>query len=265
MIESLKEFNGGYCIKREIKKKPVSMLQTHYHSYYEIYYLVKGTVHYFIENMTFELSAGDMVLIPPNIIHRTVSTEDKPIERILLSFTNEFIEKDSDDAVLGCFNRYFIPGIDSFSNIFNMLENEDINSDNFSRDIVKCGIITLLVKISRSEKKDARLKNSSPLFQEIARYISDNYYSEITLDMLSKKFAISKSHLSRKFKTATGFNISEYILLVRVKNAQRLLTDTDYHITKVATMCGFNNSSYFSSVFKQFLGCTPKKFKKDLY
>lgn len=101
------------------------------------------------------------------------------------------------------------------------------------------------------------------MFRKIAEYITDNYSSEITLELLSKKFTISKSHMSRQFKAATGFNISEYISVVRIKNAQRLLLTTNYHITQIATMCGFNNSSYFTAVFKRILGISPLKLRKN--
>ena len=79
-----------YYVEREIKPVPVTMPVSHYHSNFEMYYLIKGKVRYFIDNTTFDLCPGDLVLIPPNIIHKTSVIDDGPSERLLIWFTKEF-------------------------------------------------------------------------------------------------------------------------------------------------------------------------------
>ena len=239
MTEDLKERISDYSIVREVREKPTSMLRAHYHGHYEIYYLASGKVRYFIENMTFDL------------------------KRVLLSFRSEFIGRNGSDPIFKCFGRYFIPDAGMLAPIFASIEKENKLGDGFSRDMIRCCIEMLLVRISRMKEADL-LGNGAPhTIQKIAKYISDNYASEISLDMLSEKFAISKSHLSRQFKSATGFGLSEYISLVRVKNAQRLLMTTNRPVTEIATACGFNDSSYFSAVFKKFLGSSPLRLRKN--
>lgn len=81
------------------------------------------------------------------------------------------------------------------------------------------------------------------------------------MEALAKRFSVSKSHLSRQFKNSTGFGLNEYITIVRIKNAERLILTTDLAITDIATKCGFNDSNYFSSVFKKLKGIPPLKFR----
>ena len=57
----------------------------HVHNDYEIYYLLSGEVQYFIKSSAFVLKAGDLVVIPKNIIHKTVYSINKNYERILLN------------------------------------------------------------------------------------------------------------------------------------------------------------------------------------
>ncbi|MEE1042726.1 MAG: AraC family transcriptional regulator, partial [Clostridia bacterium] len=124
-------------------------------------------------------------------------------------------------------------------------------------------LITLLINLSRlSADKSDEVKTPS-FIQKISNYIGENYANEITLDNLSREFSISKSHLSRLFKNTTGFGINEYITIVRIKNAERLILSTKLPITEIATRCGFNDSNYFSSVFKKIKGMSPLKFKND--
>ena len=64
--------------------------------------------------------------------------------------------------------------------------------------------------------------------------------------------------------TVIGYNVlNEYVTLVRIKNAENLILNTNYHITDIATMCGFNDSGYFSVVFKKVKGISPLKLRMN--
>lgn len=261
MPEDIKEMISKYSILRVKYPSTTAMPSPHYHDHYEIYYLAEGKVRYFIENMTFDLKAGDMILIAPQIIHRTAGIEGNSVERVLLSFKNTFIKRDKADGIFDCFKRFYIPNASTFYPLLNTIENENRLGDRFSENMIKCCIETLLIRLSRLDESSFLSVDSPYTFQKIAKYISENYSTEISLDMLAKEFSISKSHLSRQFKASTGFGLNEYIVLVRIKNAQRLIMNTNYRITEIATMCGFNDSSYFSSVFKRITGVSPLKLR----
>ena len=141
--------------------------------------------------------------------------------------------------------------------------NERKNGDEFSDELVKSYIKTLLIRLTRLTKSKEFIKNKSSEFMHVANYIDENFSDEINLDILCSKFSISKSHLSRQFKASTGFGINEYVSLVRIKNAEKLLLTTDYSITKIAELCGFNDSSYFSAVFKKLKGISPLKLRNN--
>lgn len=252
---------SSYCVERRARTKPASMPSTHYHSHYEIYYLRKGKARYFIDNTTFDLNEGDMVLIPPYVIHRTAYIEEGQLERLLINFTLDFTEKNEDDPIFRCFERYYIKKADVHKNLINSIETESNNPDEFSDELIKNYITTLLIRLSRITEKTAFEIKAPSFIQQITEYITENYSTEITLDELSKQFSVSKSHLSRQFKATTGFGINEYITIVRIRNAERLILTTDLPITDIATKCGFNDSNYFSSVFKKLKGIPPLKFR----
>lgn len=254
---------SSYHVERRAKTKPASMPNTHYHNHYEIYYLRKGKVRYFIDNTTFDLCEGDMVLIPPYVIHRTAYIEEGQLERLLINFTLDFIEKNGDDPVFRCFERYYVKNADVYKNLINSIEAENNAADEFSEELIKNYIITLLIRLSRINEKQVPELNAPSFIQQITDYITENYATELTLGALAKRFSVSKSHLSRQFKNSTGFGLNEYITIVRIKNAERLILTTDSAITEVATMCGFNDSNYFSSVFKKLKGIPPLKFRAN--
>jgi AraC-like DNA-binding protein len=95
------------------------------------------------------------------------------------------------------------------------------------------------------------------------KYINESFSSPITLDSLSCKYSLSRSFFSRKFREVTGFGLSEYITVVRIKNAARLLAEKKMNVTEAAFAVGYNDSSYFTSSFKKIMGVTPLKYSKN--
>ena len=98
--------------------------------------------------------------------------------------------------------------------------------------------------------------------QEIATYIYENYDKKLTLVDMAERFNISRSYLSKKFKVITGFGFKEYVVNVRIKNACRLLLETNKSITDIAFECGFNDSNYFGDAFRHIKGMSPNKYRK---
>lgn len=112
-----------------------------------------------------------------------------------------------------------------------------------------------------SIKKKEPLSDIELLILDAKDYITENYGNHITLPGLSDRYAMSPEHFSRTFKKLTGYRVSEYINMVRIDNAERLLKSGKYAVTEIAAKCGFNNSNYFSSVFKSRKGITPREYK----
>ena len=87
--------------------------------------------------------------------------------------------------------------------------------------------------------------------------------TNIHLAGLADRVYLNPDYLGRIFKKETGFGFSEYLTLVRIKSAERLLAEGKKNVTDIAFECGFNDSSYFASKFKELIGITPKKYQKE--
>lgn len=97
---------------------------------------------------------------------------------------------------------------------------------------------------------------------KIVRYLNENYANKISLHILSELFFISESHLSRSFKKVTGFNIMKYINVLRVKEAQKMLLNSNLNITEIAYTIGYDSITHFERVFKSFTSVSPLKYRK---
>ena len=85
------------------------------------------------------------------------------------------------------------------------------------------------------------------------RQISEHFDETITLDLLADQFYISKYYLSRTFKEITGYGISEYLNIHRIREAKRLLEETDLSVQQIARKLGYESITYFEKVFKTYM------------
>ena len=76
---------------------------------------------------------------------------------------------------------------------------------------------------------------------------------------------MSISWFLRNFKQTTMKSPMQYILSIRINNAISLLETTDYNITEIATIIGYDNPLYFSRIFKKQTGLSPSDFRKKQY
>lgn len=95
-------------------------------------------------------------------------------------------------------------------------------------------------------------------------YIEKNYASDITMTELSRLCSMSYSYFSRTFKAITAQSFSEYLLGVRLREAESLLAATDTPVTDIAYQTGFSSLSYFIAKFREKMGVTPKKYRDSI-
>ena len=153
-------------------------------------------------------------------------------------------------------------------NVAHMTELKDYLIDELSKFLVKTyfnELIAFLIRCSKNDCSDIvdTSNESDEIISEAVKYIYYNYNKDISLDDIAKKFNLSKSYFSRKFKAVTGFGYKEYITSVRLKKACDLLLDTDNSITEIAEKCGFNDSNYFGDAFRKVKGVSPNKYRKN--
>lgn len=237
----------------------------HFHNEHEIYYLVNGTTKYFIGDKIYQVESGGFVIIPAGVNHKTDSEDCLHNERILLSFEDGILS----DSVRSVFwelcekSVVYIPDSkrEITETVLQKIEGEYETEDLHSSSLINLYIEELVVLISRLQLDyKPALAPTDRTIHEITKYIRKNYQKDLSLSSLGKVFAISESHLSRSFKSVTNMGINEYITYVRLTNAEKLLKEANLPITEVAGRCGFNDSNYFSTVFKRAKGVTPLKF-----
>jgi two-component system response regulator YesN len=104
--------------------------------------------------------------------------------------------------------------------------------------------------------------SSTLLVKQASAFIQQNYTRSFSLEELSKEIGVSKSYLSRIFKTDTGISLWDYLNRYRIQKAKELLLLTDKNITAIADDVGYEDVSYFGRVFREIAGCSPRVFRQ---
>ena len=102
---------------------------------------------------------------------------------------------------------------------------------------------------------------SGRIVKSAAEYISRHFSEDISLAVIADELHVNTSYLSTLFRQVTGITFKEYLNRVRVEEAARLLSNTDYSVMEIAVACGYRDQSYFTKVFKKMTGLTPKQYR----
>ncbi len=97
----------------------------------------------------------------------------------------------------------------------------------------------------------------------VTDFILVHLRQDLSLAVLAEQVGFSPYHFTRLFRQATGENPHAYVLSKRVEQAQRLLNTTNMPLAQIALEVGFPNQSYFTQVFKQRLGLTPRAYQQE--
>ena len=124
-------------------------------------------------------------------------------------------------------------------------------------------VIYLYKKRIEFEKGKRESKTHSTA-QTAKQYIEENYgNNELSISDISEKLCVNQTYLRKMFKSEMDMTLTEYITQLRMQEAKRLITSTDYKLTEVAERVGYNDVSYFSNVFKKFYGISPRSMGKE--
>ena len=137
---------------------------------------------------------------------------------------------------------------------------EDSSAEVISVAEQSAGAISELGELAVEGEK--LLGNDEDLLNRFISLIDQNIGDiNLSIDDIASEMCMSRSNLFRKVKQITGVGPNEYIRVVRLRRAAKLLQEHRYSIADICMLVGFNSPSYFSSCFKKHYGCLPKDYK----
>lgn len=129
-----------------------------------------------------------------------------------------------------------------------------------------CAVYDFMVNIVKNINYPQNSLKAYPKLEGVYDFIEKHYDEVIMLENLSDIIGTSPQYFCKLFKEVTGYRVVEYINCVRIRKSKELMFRYgEMKITEIATNCGFEDSSYFCSVFRKLEGVTPGEFKKRYF
>lgn len=276
---------SGIFAQEALRQADFPMAARHFHENLELYFMLEGERYYFVDQDTYHLQPGIAILVNRNQIHKTSKVSAKSgHHRFMLHLDAAVLDSlfslPSVPSIKAIGDNYW--GVAEFSaedwqlagQLMDLLKKE-MKLDTAESDGISLLLAIQLLLLFVRNRKDRSIteykhqlsdhKVNTGIYQkihEIALYLQNHCSEPCTLDMLSAHFYISGSYLTRVFKSVTGFTVTEYLTVCRVRKAKQLLCDTGISITEIAAICGFGNITYFERVFKRITEYTPLQYRK---
>ena len=255
-----------------------SSVGRHSHAYTEVYLFCEGDVEMEIGQKKHSLRPGDVLVLPPNTLHRaTVRKDDKPYRRFVFWLGEDFykiLRAESPDYLylidrVRDKNEYIYP-MDPLefnglrSQLFILLE--ELHTDRFGRDTqIGLHVRQLLLMLNRFVwQKDSQKgrKGTRPGYQRITDYIHENLGGDLSLDTLSRELFLSKYYIAHLFQESTGISVHQYITKKRLSACVEAMQSGQL-INEVYSQLGFLNYSSFYRAFLKEYGCSPTAYMQE--
>jgi YesN/AraC family two-component response regulator len=102
------------------------------------------------------------------------------------------------------------------------------------------------------------------ILESVARHIEQKYMTDLTLEKVSRLACMSRFSFCRAFKERFGQTLISYLNGIRLKNALRLLRNSDYNITEIAHSVGYRTMGHFDRVFRAAYKVSPREYRKKV-
>jgi AraC-like DNA-binding protein len=259
---------------------PLVMLKPHWHAQVEVNFIVRGSVHYRMNDHEISLSAGEMCLFWGGLPHQMDDLSDDAIyagaHLPLVHFFRLHLPTD--------IRHRLMTGATLVTSATDQSDNHNFERWNRyarSGDQAKAehAVNELLLRLERVRFEPYRLVSATPTDQEtgspfdqqssrnvgrMCDFIAENFLYDIDCVNIAAAADIHPKYAMSLFKKSTGMTLNEYVNLLRLSYAQALLMHQDANVLRVAMDSGFGSLSAFNKSFRKLAGMSPSDFRRGV-
>lgn len=252
------------------------------HNYYEFYFLLSGDVTFFVENIEYHLTKGDIILISPDQLHCAKINPAIPYKRYVLWLSVSYVESLSSEStrLANIFHTSRALGQqirlsnELLPEIHQLFRNILIHShaQKYGSDLLANAYITeLLVLLAQTTlfAGDSTLPydptGSSVHFSLVLRvlkYVDEHIHETIHINEICEHCFVSRSYLSKIFSRSLGMPVYQYIIKKKLYRAKQDIQN-GIPAQEVTVKYSFGNYSTFYNAFRKEFGQSPRQIKRE--
>lgn len=251
----------------------------HIHNTCEILFVEDGAADYYISGKKYHVEPYDILVIGA-MEHHLRRIDRLPFLRYGLTvkptyFRSIILDEDllkvfmtPSPEMFACYYKKIDPVV--FNRILDLLrelKEEDVVHKPFRSQIQRTVITQIAVILFRAlqfKRNESSMAASKARMLEIKEYIDGHFSEEINLNVLSEKFFLHPSTISKEFNRCCGYNLNKYINTVRVCEAASMLESNNDTVTEIAQRCGYDSVNTFLRQFKSIMEVSPLQYRKSV-
>ena len=255
----------------------------HWHGEVELFYIRSGTLEYHLPNGCHLFREGEGGFLNAGVLHMTRQAGVGPCLQEEVLFLPRFVGGEEDSVLT---KKYIRPLVDDpnlallrlspdnpehvavLDLIRQAYASEQEKAEGYELDARErmTGLWRRLLALSRGGGWERRPdpKANNLRVKSMMEFISGHYGDKLTLEEIAQAGSVSPRECGRCFQETLGVSPIQYLMDLRLRRACQLLAHTGLSVTEIAAACGFGGSSYFSRVFRDRFGRTPRDYRKGL-
>jgi AraC family L-rhamnose operon regulatory protein RhaS len=244
---------------------------------YEIHYMVRGHLRWWVEQEQHEFSTGRVFIVRPGELHGGDEGSLQPCEHYWLRLkvpskgALPSLTVQETAQLREAYEHLTYRTFNASREVHLLFERlrEEHRQPNLTLAVLmaRATLHALLVTILRDHDAHCQIASQKPMVTWRVRRTLEWLESQldrndVRLDSVAENVGLSPVGLRARFKAETGYTLHEYLLHRRFQEARRRLVDTAEDITTVALSLGFSSSQYFATAFRRHTGITPGEYRK---
>lgn len=250
----------------------------HYHKQLELLLVLQGHLDVYLEQDSYHLEPGDVVVIGDSELHRDIS--DKQLDYIVLQFDLEQFFDHSSIPYIRYFSATHAP-LSKANYIFE--ENAEVKQEvancvtrllreatdkstgyELAASILIKQILLLLLRNDTRKLLVEQDNFDKVRLKPVLDYVENHLTDRIQVEEVCKIANMSYYYFVKYFKKTIGLSFTEYVNYRKVKWAERILLTKDMSISEVGEKIGMPNMAHFYKMFKKHNDCSPKQFQRKM-
>lgn len=247
------------------EKGPNYLFKGEKHYFWELTYIDRGLLYTNVDGKEYKLEQGDLFFYSPNQYHNQYTDSKKSCSYLTVSFDMDF----KGTELLS--SKNFPCNKEVYSIISNLMK--ELNSTHlYCDELAICYLKQLILKLLSMDLESNVIKPvnkvqqffDDQLINDILTFINDNLYECLDIQTICYNFNISSSKLHLLFKSNLDTTAKAYINNLKLKKSKELIKESNYTISQISEILGFNSIHYFSNKFKKVYGFSPSEYLKSI-
>ena len=239
----------------------------HTHNFYELVYQIRGESVNMVNNQSFTLKPGDVLIMKPGDIHQIVFKEktqtrdiyilDEQFKKISHQFNYDFIKHLNENGpIIFSLHHTTITALEDFFPVFSLFPERTTALDD-----IHYSIVSFILGHYINEALTLH-QPIPPWMKELIRDLSSDEFISMSVNDIVSTTNYSYGHVAREFKKYSNYTLTQYIMQLKMEKASSLLLDTYDSVEDISYKLGFQSSTGFIKAFSRVYKNTPHKYRQ---